>query len=208
MEKSNLISYAMDFASYLVSKTADINRVILYGSVAREDSDEESDVDIFIDVNKVIEAKIQKKTEKILDDYYKTKKYKEWSLKGISSTISVIVGELNSEDWKGLKRSIINTGIVLYGKYKSEVEKTHQYTIFSFENIKPDKKRIAVFRKLFGFKIRNKEYPGMADKIGAIRLGKGALLVPAEQVNKLKRYFQEKKVTVRLYDLWSDSKLK
>lgn len=207
MEKNNLVAYAMDSASYLVSKIENINRIILHGSIARGDFDEESDIDLFIDIGKKIEGKISKRIEKVIDNYYKTKKFKEWELKGISNAISVVVGNLDSEEWKDLKRSIINTGIVLYGKYKSEVDKINQYTLFSFENIKPDKKRVTIFRKLFGFKVGEKEYPGLIDKINAIKISKGSVLVPAEHVNELKEYFQEKKVTVKLYDLWSDAKL-
>ncbi len=201
LQKNELISYTLDFVSYLISKTNKINRIILHGSVAREDFDEESDIDLFIDTKE----KIEKKVNKILENYYKTKKFKQWELKGIENPFSFIIGNLENEEWKSLKRSIINTGIVLYGKYKAEAEKINQYTLFSFENIKPDKKRIAIFRKLFGFRIGKKHYPGIAEKIKAIKIGKGSLLVPAEHTNELKKYFQEKKVTLKLYDLWSDT---
>lgn len=201
-QKNELTAYALDFASYLIPKIEKIDRIILHGSIAKGNFDEESDVDLFIDT-KEKEGKINK----IADNYYKTKKFKEWELKGISNKISIIVGELDSKEWQELKRSIINTGIILYGKYKSEVEKINQYDLFSFENIKPDKKRIAIFRKLYGFKIGKKQYPGITNKINAIKVGKGCLLVPAEHVNELQRYFQEKKVAVKIYDIWSDTKL-
>ena len=98
----------------------------------------------------------------------------------------------------------MNTGIMLYGKYKSDIEKVKHYTIFSFENIKPDSKRVSIFRKIFGFKIGKKKYPGMAEKINAIKLGKGDILVPIEHTLELKKFFQEKKVSVKLYDVWMD----
>jgi len=201
-QKNELIAYALDFASYLLSKADGINRIILHGSIAKGDFDEESDVDLFIDTKEK-----EEKINKIADNYCKTQKFKEWELKGISNKISIIVGELDSREWQELKRSIINTGIILYGKYKSEVEKINQYVLFSFENIKPDKKRIAIFRKLYGFKIGKKQYLGVTNKINAIKVGKGCLLVPVEHINELKKYFQEKKVAVKLYDLWSDTKL-
>ncbi len=52
LEKNELIAYASDFVSYLLSKfkEGEINRVILHGSIARGDFDEESDIDLFIDV--------------------------------------------------------------------------------------------------------------------------------------------------------------
>ncbi len=199
-ERNELIAYALDFVSYLISKEKRIDKVILYGSIARGDFDEESDIDLFIDTK----DKIEKKVFKILDNYYKTKKFREWELKGIKNDFSCIVGRLDSKEWKNLKRSIINTGFVLYGKYKAESEKINQYTLFCFENIKPDKKRVVIFRTLFGFSSNRKKYPGLVEKINAVKVGKGCILVPAEHTNELKKYFQKKKVTVRLYDLWSD----
>lgn len=203
-ERNEFIAYAMDFSSYLISKIKEIDKIILYGSVARGDFGEDSDIDLFIDTQK----KTEKKVNKVLENYYKTNKFKEWKLKGIQNPLSIIIGDLNDNEWKNLKRAIINTGIILYGKYKSNVEKINYYTLFSFENIKPDKKRVAVFRKLFGFRMDKKRYSGLIERIKGIRTGKGTVIVPIEYVDKLKRYFQKKRVSVKLYDFWSDTKLR
>ena len=201
-QRTELLSYAMDFASYLISKIRDgkINKIILHGSVARGDFDEESDIDLFIDANNGMSANV----EKVKQDYIKTQKFKEWQLKGIENEFSIISGGLDSDKWKGLKRAIMNTGIILYGKYKAEAENIKQCVLFSFENIRPDKKRIVVFRKLYGFNVGKKRYDGLVDRTGAIKVGKGGLLVPVERANELKQYFQEKKITVKLYDVWMD----
>ncbi len=204
LEKNKLISYAMDSASYIISKAEDINRIILHGSITRGDFDEESDVDLFIDAKN---KKLEKTISSILENYYKTEIYKKWELKGINSPISVIVGNLDSDEWKDLKRAMMNTGIILYGKYKAEAEKVNHYTLFSFENIKPDKKRVAVHRKLFGFTLNKKNYPGLIEKLNAIKINKGTILVPIEHVAQLKECFQERKITPKLYDFWSDTKL-
>jgi len=202
MERNELIAYAMDFASYLISKTEGVNQIILHGSIARGDYDEKSDVDLFIDADK----KLEKKVNLALENYYKTNKYKEWKLKGIDKEFSLIIANLNGKEWKNLKRAIMNTGILLYGKYKSGIEKTNQYTLLSFENIKPDAKRISIFRKIFGFKIENKIYKGLAEEVNAIRIGKGSLLVPIEHSKKIIDYFNEKKVQIKVYDFWTDEK--
>ncbi len=202
-KKNELIAYAMDCASYIVSKIEGINKIVLYGSAAQGNFDESSDIDLFIDTK---EKGAEKKVQKILGDYYKTEKYKAWKLKGIENPYSMIAGELDSKEWANLKRAIISTGIILYGRYKSDIEKINSYVLFSFENIKPDKKRVGVYRKLFGFTKRKKEYPGLAKKLNAIKIGKGGLLVPLEGANELKQYFQEKKISSKLYDFWSDVK--
>jgi len=49
----NLISYSIDFVSFLIQKTKSrekIKNIILFGSVARGEADRESDIDLFIDI--------------------------------------------------------------------------------------------------------------------------------------------------------------
>src|SRR3990167_7768916 len=137
-EQNEMIAYAMDFTSYLISKTKGIEQVILHGLVARDDFDEDSDIDIFVNTK---DKKLHEKINTLTLSFQKTSKFKEWKLKGIENPLSVITGNFDSNEWKNLKRAIANTGITLYGKYKTDVEKTKQYVLFSFENIKPDKKR-------------------------------------------------------------------
>jgi len=203
LEKNELISFAMDFASYLVSRIPEINRIVLYGSVARGDFDNESDVDLFIDTKE----KIEKKVEKALEIYEGTKKFKEWELKGIKREIHTMIGELDSEEWKNLKRSVMINGITLYGKYKAESDRINHYALVSFENIKPDKKRIVVFRTLFGFNIKGKRYPGLVEKTNSKRFGKGTLIVPIENYKKIEVYLRSKKITFRIIDFWTDEKI-
>lgn len=199
LKRNELIAYAMDFASYLVSKVGGINNIILHGSIARGDFDSESDVDLFMDVS---DEKIERKIRLAEEAYYKTRSYGEWKLKGVEHEISLIIGKLNSEEWKDIKRSIMNTGVILYGKYTSESEQAKHYVLFSFENIKPESKRVGFFRKIFGFKAGKKRYSGLAEKFNMRRLGKGTILVPIEHVNEIKKYFLMNKIQVKLYDVW------
>ncbi len=200
MEQNDLISYSMELASFLVRKIKDIEKIILYGSIARGDFHSDSDIDLFVEIDK----KKNKKIQGLQNEFYKTENAKKWRLKGIKNEFSIIVGDLNEGEWKNLKRAIINTGILLYGKYKANVEKNYSYSVFVFENIKPDKKRIAVFRKLFGFKLGKQNYSGLVEKLKGIKLGKSSVLIPLENVRKIKDYFNEKKVKFKIYDFWSD----
>ena len=59
-QKNELIAYAMDFSSYLLSKVSDIDKIILHGSVARGDFDEDSDIDLFIDCDEKLNKKIKR----------------------------------------------------------------------------------------------------------------------------------------------------
>lgn len=205
MERKNeLIAYAMDFASYSVFKVDGINRIILHGSIAKGDFNKNSDIDLFFDVD---DKKLEKKIKITLESYYKTSKFKEWKLKGIENPFSIIIGSLDKDEWKDLKRAIMNTGIVLYGKYKSEAEKIFQYVLFSFENIKPEKNRVAVYRKLFGFGAGKSKYPGLVEKLEGLRIGKGVFAIPVENIDKLKDYLKQKKISAKVYDIWSDVKI-
>ncbi len=204
MDRTEMHSYALDFASYLLGNTKGIHRIILFGSVARGDFDQESDIDIFVDTK---DKKLEKTIVKLTESFYGTEKAKRWKLKGIASHFSCMVGELDSPEWKDLKRSIINHGIILYGKYIAEAEKVHQYTIFTFGNIAPESKRVVAHRKLFGFNTKKQKYPGLVYTLDVVKLGKGCLLVKAEHVTELKDFFRKNKVAVKLYDVWSDHKL-
>lgn len=203
MEQNELISYAMEFASFLIKNLNDIEKIILYGSVARGDFDSDSDIDLFIDADEKKNKKIQELEER----FYKTEFAKKWKLKGIENEFSILVGKLDGKEWENLRRAMINTGILLYGKYKSNTEKVYSYSLFVFENIKPDKKRVAVFRKLFGFKISRKSYSGLLEQLQGIKLGKSSVIVPLEHAKKIKDYFHKKKVSFRIYDLWADIKI-
>ena len=146
LNRLDLISYAMDFSSYIIRNTEKVDKIILHGSVARGDFDKDSDIDIFIDT---LDKKAEKIIKKIEENFYKTDNYKKWKLKGEINKISLIIGKLDSEEWKDLKRAIISTGILLYGKYNSNIQKMKNYVLFVFENIKPESKRVFIHRKLF-----------------------------------------------------------
>ncbi|PIN91399.1 hypothetical protein COU57_00840 [Candidatus Pacearchaeota archaeon CG10_big_fil_rev_8_21_14_0_10_32_14] len=206
MQKRNeSISYAMDFSSYLIKSVEGIERIILHGSISRGDFDEKSDIDLFIDTTN---KKLEKTISKLKEDYSKTEVYKKWKLKGIEMKISIIVGKLEDKEWANLKRAITTTGILLYGKLKSNVEKTNQYILFSIENIRPDKKRVAIHRKIYGYTFNGKKVPGLIDEINGIKLGKNIILVPAQYSHKIKDYLKSKKVVPKIYDLWSDVEIK
>ena len=61
MERENLISYAANFVSFLLDEkiAKHINRIVLFGSVARGNFDKESDIDVFIDTKKEIGNDVQ-----------------------------------------------------------------------------------------------------------------------------------------------------
>src|SRR3989344_5551620 len=102
MNRNKLISLAMNFSSFLVGQV-EVKSIVLFGSVAKNNFDDESDIDIFIECDK----KDEKKIDNILDLYRKTGEYEKFRLEGIRNEISIKSGSL--EKWKDLKRSIISS---------------------------------------------------------------------------------------------------
>mgnify|MGYP001599929121 FL=1 len=171
MDKNKLISYSMSLASFLVDRLA-IDNIILFGSVANNTFDKESDIDLFIDTNKNNESAIRN----ILDLYKKTDEYKKFKISGIKNEFSLKIGRL--KEWKELEASIISDGIVLYGHFQSQPDKLKQKRLFILNTQKINRKtKIMIWRKLYGYKqkVGDKTYMslGLIDK----KIGRGAFIV-------------------------------
>lgn len=195
---SKLISYALDFTSFLLQKIKDknnIKNVILFGSVAREEAGKESDVDLFVDVVKE-NKDLEKEINSIAGKFYDSAKFKRyWQLLDTKNEISLTIGKL--DQWKELKPSIVSNGIVLYGKFKPETSGKPK-VLFVWENISPNSKRVLFNKQLFGYKQHGKFYSGLVQKYNGERLGKGNLLVPWENYNVFHQLLKKHKITVKI----------
>ena len=196
---SNLIAYAMDFASFLLQKTAageKIRNIILFGSVARDEAGKESDVDVFIDVVKRSPA-LESSIRKSADAFKSAGKYKNyWKPLGIENEIQLTIGQMRQ--WKELKPSIVSNGILLYGKFKPEIKEGTHRTFFIWENIKPNARRVSFNKKLFGHRQGNKFYSGMLQAYNGERVGKGCIAVPLENAVSFQQLFRTYKISVRI----------
>lgn len=197
--KSKLIAYAMDFASFLVQKIDNveiIRNIILFGSVSRWESDKNSDIDIFIDVINE-DKKLENKIKKDLNEFLESTKYKNyWKLLGIENEIKLTIGNLDK--WEELKSSIIANGILLYGKFKTEIKEGNHKVFFIWENIKPNSKRVLFNKQLFGYKQNEKYYKGLVTKYQGEKLGKGCIVVPLENYNVIHNIFKKYKIAVKI----------
>lgn len=201
MEKENLIAYAANFVSFLLDEplSKKIDRIILFGSVARGDFDEESDIDIFIDTKEDIEKDI----DKIVKLFNNSGTKKKWELKGLKNEISVKSGELKK--WK-LYRDILTDSIILYGKF-SEMPENIQYAVllqFSFKNFKKSQK-VMIWRKLYGYtqKVGKKEYKseGIVEKLGGRRIDTGVIL-PIKNKKELLDFLNKEKINYIIKEIW------
>ncbi len=202
MNNNVLMAYAQDFVSFLVERINqdEIKRIILFGSVARNEASEESDIDIFIDIigsKKPTARNAKNNIKKITEEFMKSKRYTGyWLLKGIKNEIKPIVGNL--DDWQELKNSMISNGILLYGKFEETPIKAIHKTLLYWENVKPESKRVLLSKRLFGYTKGKKSYGGLIQKYEGERVGKGTIAVPSESLKIFLELFKDMKVTVKI----------
>jgi predicted nucleotidyltransferase len=192
-----LIGYALDFASFLVQNTKNLDKIkaiILFGSSARGDDGKNSDVDIFID--SVDGMKIQKESDKIKKDFYDSIKFKKyWALLGIKNEINVIVGRL--DDWK-LKDSMLGSAIILYQSYSASIGHGQNKALLSWGNIESNSNRVMINKKIMGYTHYGKKYAGLLEKYSGIKIGANVILVPIEQLNLFVKVFRNFKIPVKI----------
>ena len=193
--RSRSIPYAIDFVSFLlekIKKKEQIRKIILFGSVAREEDSTTSDVDVFVDIVKKNSA-LEMEIRGILDDFLASAKYTSyWEPFGVDNDIKLTIGVL--EDWKELHSSIIANGIVLYGKYAPKVKEGKHKVFFVWENVK----RVLFNKQLFGHKQYGKEYTGLLQNYGGKRLGKGIIVVSLEHAIVFHKLFKKHKISVKI----------
>lgn len=197
--KSNLLAYAVDFVSFLLQKCkhmGEVKNIILFGSVARDETTKISDIDLFIDVIKQ-DNKFENELVQTYQQFLLSTKYKSyWKLFGLTNEIKLTVGVL--DEWKELKPSIMSNGIVLYGKYKGEIKNGKHLTFFIWENVSPNSKRVLFNKQLFGYNQNEKFYSGLLQKYHGEKLGKGCIVVPLEHALVVHQLFKRYKITVKI----------
>lgn len=175
----------------------EIRAIILYGSVARGDHAESSDIDIFIDVPKP-DRSIQEKVNQTVKQFPKSLWFRKWKTLGIKNRISVLAGNL--DEWEDLKRSIASNGIVLYGSYSPKI-KGRPMALLSIGNIKPESNRVFINRKLFGYNRRGKRYKGLVETYGGDKVSNGCFLVPIEHSKKIIAFLRKRKATPKIREV-------
>ncbi|MFH0797810.1 MAG: nucleotidyltransferase domain-containing protein [Candidatus Woesearchaeota archaeon] len=188
-QNTRLVSYASSFVSFVLFNMdlGMIRNIILFGSVARMEAGEESDVDIFIDGDVS-----DKEADALVKRFCKTESFQRWKMHGIANDIKVMHGNL--EEWKDLNDSIILDGITLYGKYRGTPSGGRLMSLFSWEDVKPNSNRVLFNKRLFGFSHYEYRYKGMLEKYGGKKLGKGSIMVPYESHKEFLLLFKRHKV--------------
>ena len=203
------IAYVYDFLSLVFENEIRerIKEIMLFGSVAKLSSDKKSDIDLFFNVKDKKEEKgIEEKLKSILKSF-EVKAEKTWGLKKIKLPINFIVGSLEDETWKNLRDEIISSGILLYGQYKEMPENlSHNYLFYYSLNNLSRKNKMKFIRKMFGYSLkRNKikyEQKGFLKEIAGLKLGSNTILIPFNEVVKIKKLFKDFDIHYKIIENW------
>lgn len=206
MNRYELIAYAMDFCSFLLKSEManEIKKIILFGSVARGDFDSESDIDIFIDTEK--EKAVDNAAKKRLKAFEKSEIFEKWMLKGLKNPLSIKAGKL--EKWD-IYRSVISSGILLYGKFEEMPEGAKYYSMFVLDFGRMDrKKKIKLWRELYGYKqkVGGKTFvsKGLLEELSGKKIERSVIAVPAENKSSIIEFIRKNGITYKVIELWTD----
>jgi len=200
LNRDTLISYALSFLSFAFRRPEirdiPINKVILFGSIARGDFSDESDVDIFIDVEKQNEPNARKKFEYWLGKFRESKDHEVWELRKLKNEIKINVGKLDEWD---LKESVLKEGVMLYGRPSFAMEK---YFLVTFKPVKCIAKRNKVIRKLFGRNEKNYEDEGIVGSSKGEKLSPRVFIIPERSLNVTLELFSKENIDYSLKEIW------
>lgn len=201
MNQNELISKALMFSGFLINKNLKITSIILFGSVARGDFDNESDIDLFIETNGP-----EKEILASLNLFNNSEINRGYGLKGISNEIVLKIG--NFEKWESLKDSILADGIQLYGKYQNAPEKTEFKLLYKISTEKiPRKKQIHAWRQLYGYiQAANKKkyhYKGILELHGGEKIANSVFVISAKSKYAIEKFLKENKLEYNMYEYWT-----
>lgn len=204
-----IMAYLYDFISSVFEKDIkdEIKNIVLYGSVASGKFDEESDIDLFVEIwdikkRKIIEKKIKEQLGKFED-----RAARMWYPRGIKNRFSIIVGDLASSEWETIKHDMISNGILLYGKFEKIPEKMRHMVLITFSLTKlrqPEKMKL--IRDLYGYesKKKGKKYKksGLIDAYGGLKASSNSILIPIEKMHEFRKLFTKFRITPEIREIW------
>lgn len=207
MNQKIIIAYIYDFLSHIFENKIPVNKIILFGSIARNEFDKQSDIDLFIEPKQKSKIKeIETKIKEIKQEFESEKEH-TWTLKNINYPIRELIGDLEDPTWKTLKEDIISNGIMLYGKYEELPKEIKHYALinYSLKNLK-QKEKMKFLRTLFGYSIKKAKkiykQEGFIQQINGKKLTKNIILIPLDESARIKDLFEKFKIKIEMREIW------
>lgn len=208
MKQNELFAYTYNFISMIFEnrKIKDsLKQIILFGSIARGDFDEESDIDLFFEIKNEFNEKETEQLIKATINKFEIVAEKTWNLRNINLPIKVIVGRDDDITWENLKEEIKNYGLVLYGQYQEQKENKALIS-YSLKNLNQNEK-MNCLRKLYGYttKTKKKVYSnkGFISTIGAVKTATNQILAKIEDAKKIMALLKEFNVPCKVVKIYT-----
>ena len=204
LNRETLIAYTYAWLSFLFREPyvkGKIRSIHLFGSVARNEFDEESDIDVFVNVTqKEAVRPVEIACRRSLKKFYNSKEFKKFELRGIRNEVSPKIGMISK--WPELKKSIERESLLLYAV--SMFGKLEKGFILILESMREPAKRNRVMRYLFGRRERKFKRIGKVEELGGRKLTARSFLIPAKNFNQIAKFLNKEKVKFTLVEVWID----
>lgn len=181
---------------------SEIETVLMFGSVARNQAGKESDLDICLIIKN--ENKKNNISNKILDLEKKFEK-----------DINLVFTDTSFKDLdRQFIETILREGITIYGKTPDasiQQLELEPYEIIKFDLSNLDQsKKMKIKRLLYGIKTKKKykgkiytsEQKGLVEEIGGLRIGIASIFVPEKMSWELENILRKNGVSLRKIAIW------
>lgn len=169
-----------------------LDAIVLFGSVARGEEDRRSDVDLLLlyeDEEQALRA--EDVTARVCSEFPDLR----------LSIINKGCSEAASNPY--FLFEVLRDGIVLYKRpstlpLKAQITQLRPFYIYVFD-LKglDDRRKAAVTVALYGRRRGLKRQRGVLETVGGVRLGRGAIMVPADHFRRIEAFFEFNNVSFR-----------
>lgn len=177
-----------------IKKVTGIIGIVLFGSYARGDFDEGSDVDILVVFGD------KKELDRGLKEIYK--------ITAESNLFFQVIG-LTMNELKGspLLESALRNGKTYYAKKDARklptlTHKPYALVTYSTSSLSP-KERVAFTQKLEGRGKGKYRYDGTIHKLAGYKVGRGVVMIPLENLNNLTEQLEERGINYIIRYVWA-----
>lgn len=168
--------------------------VVLFGSFARGDYDEGSDIDL------LVVFKNKKDLDKGLKEIYKTTTNYDQFFQVIGLTLQ----ELKNSP---LLETALREGKIYFIKQEAEkllipTRKPYALVTYTTANLNA-KERVIFTQELEGRRKGKYRYDGLIHKIDGYKVGRGVVMVPQENLKTLTEHLEEKEISYVIRHVWA-----